>query len=208
MPIKTFISYHHANDQWAKEQLVAINTWHGVFDDYSVNSGEIDDEYLTDEQIRVIVRDNYLRDATVTLVLVGTETRYRKHVDWELFSSMRNTELNPKSGVILVPLPGTGITYCTAAHGMEEKQALHPEISSWTHWSRQEHEERYPYFSTRMIDNLATGTARMSVIPWDKLVSSVDNLKMSIELAHRDRELAIYDFTTSMRRRNGTGPRR
>ena len=106
MIIKTFISYHHANDQWAKNHLSDLNIYNSIFDDYSVNSGDIDDVYLSDEQIRIRVRDEFLRDATVTIVLIGAETRYRKHVDWELYSSMRDSELNKKSGIIVVPLPG------------------------------------------------------------------------------------------------------
>lgn len=208
MPIKTFISYHHANDQWAKEHLIEMNFLGHLFDDYSVNSGEIDDTYLNDEEIRVIVRDKYLREATVTIVLVGTETRYRKHVDWEFYSSMRDSALNPKSGIILVPLPSTGITSFTAAHGLEEKSALYPGVSDWTTLNRGEYEERYPHFSTRMIDNLVVGTANMSVVPWANFTGSSDSVRLSIELAHNDRANATYDFRTLMRRKNGTAARR
>ncbi|WP_035102118.1 TIR domain-containing protein [Devosia sp. LC5] len=205
---KVFISYHHANDQWAKDALVTMNFWGDVFEDLSVNSGDIDDEYLTDEEIRVRVRDGYLRQSTVTLVLVGTETRYRKHVDWELFSSMRDSQLNPKSGIILVPLPDTGITHFTAAHGAEEKNAIYPDVTNWTSWNRGEHEDIYPHFSTRMIDNLVCPTAHISVVPWNRIVNSPDNLRREIEYAHADRMTCEYDFSTLMRRRNGPGLRR
>lgn len=205
---KVFISYHHANDQWAKEALVTINFWGDVFEDWSVNSGDIDDQYLSDEQIRVRVRDEYLRQSTVTIVLVGVETRYRKHVDWEIFSSMRDSNLNPKSGIILVPLPSTGITNFTAGHGLEEKNAIYPGVTNWTTWTRAEHEEFYPHFSTRMIDNLVCPTAYVSVVPWEKISSSPDNLRLEIEYAHSDRVNCEYDFSTLMRRRNGPGPRR
>lgn len=207
MPTKTFISYHHANDQWAKDHLVALNSIYQIFSDYSVNSGEINDEFLTDEEIRVRVRDGYIRDSTVTVVLVGTETRYRKHVDWELYSSMRDTSLNPKSGIILVPLPSTNITSFSAAHGLEEKESFYPN-TRWVSWNRTEHEERFPHFSRRMIDNLSSGTANISVVPWEKLTSSGQNLTQAIAWAHRDRVSAVYDFSTPMRRRNGPGPRR
>lgn len=208
MPRKLFISYHHANDQWAKEELLSLNQLYGVFHDMSVNSGDIDDTYLDDQQIRQRVRDYYLRDSTVTMVLVGTDTRYRKHVDWELYSSMRNTELNAKSGVVLVTLPSTGITHFFAGHGAEEKQALYPEISSWTTWNRGENEKYFPSFSTRMIDNLICPTANISVVPWQKLENNPDNLRLVIELAHSSRADNEYDFSMPMRRRNGPGPRR
>lgn len=205
---KVFISYHHANDQWFKDALIGMNGWARIFEDWSVNSGEIDDTHLNDEDIRVIVRDEYLRASEVTIVLVGTETRYRKHVDWELYSSMRDSALNPKSGIILVPLPTTGITHFTAAHGAEEKSALYPDITSWTTWTKAEHEEFYPNLSMRMVDNLVCPTALVSVVPWDRIANSPENLATAIEFAYKDRVNCTYDFSTPMRRRNGPGPRR
>ena len=40
---KVFISYHHANDQWAKDALIEANNRYGLFIDYSVDTGDIDD---------------------------------------------------------------------------------------------------------------------------------------------------------------------
>ena len=79
---KVFISYHHSNDQRYKNELVEMADRHRVFIDKSVDTGDIDDS-LTDARIREIIRDGYLRDSTVTIVLVGNDTRRRKHVDWE-----------------------------------------------------------------------------------------------------------------------------
>ena len=81
MSHKVFISYHHANDQWYKEELVRIGENNNIFVDRSVDTGDIPDN-LSDEQIREKIRDEYLRDSTVTILLVGEETKYRKHVDW------------------------------------------------------------------------------------------------------------------------------
>ena len=86
---KVFISYHHKNDQWAQEELSRWGTQNVAFIDSSVQLGDIDDN-LSSEAIRRIIRDSHLRDSTVTILLVGTETRFRKHVDWELKSSMIN----------------------------------------------------------------------------------------------------------------------
>lgn len=83
---KVFISYHHDNDQWAKEKLLELNSKYDIFIDRSVDTGDISDD-LSDEKIRKKIRDEYLRD-TVTILLVGTETKNRKHIDWELYSSM------------------------------------------------------------------------------------------------------------------------
>ena len=126
---RVFISYHHARDQIYKDHLIWLNSKDGIFSDMSVNSGEINDAYLSDDEIRVIVRDDYLRDSSVTIVLVGAETRQRKHVDWELFSSMRDSPRNKKSGIILVSLPTTGSVAYHAGHGELEKKAIYPPFS-------------------------------------------------------------------------------
>ncbi len=78
---KVFISYHHANDQGYKESLNEWNKNNGydIFIDASVDTGDID-ENLSDDAIRQKIRDEYLRDSSVTILLVGTETKNRKHV--------------------------------------------------------------------------------------------------------------------------------
>lgn len=102
---KVFVSYHHANDQWYRNRFE--NLFAGVYDimvSQSVQIGEIDPSLKT-ETARQKIRDEYLRDSTVTVVLVGTETWKRKHVDWEIASSIRHTEYNPRSGLLGIILP-------------------------------------------------------------------------------------------------------
>jgi len=98
---KVFISYHHKNDQLYKDRLSNLNKLHNIFKDQSVNTGNID-ENLSDETIRRVIRDDYLRDTTVTILLVGTETAKRKHIDWEVYSSMFDGAVNKKSGILII----------------------------------------------------------------------------------------------------------
>ena len=70
----------------------------------SVQIGDIDPNLKVDT-VRQKIRDEYLRDSTVTVVLVGSETWKRKHVDWEISSSIRQTQHNPRSGLLEVLLP-------------------------------------------------------------------------------------------------------
>ncbi|MBT7069025.1 MAG: TIR domain-containing protein [Verrucomicrobia bacterium] len=93
---RVFISYHHANDQYYKEELLRINETWRVFEDRSVDTGEIPEE-LPDSRIRELIRDEYLRDSSVTVLLVGTETKRRKHIDWEIYSSMFDGKVNKRS---------------------------------------------------------------------------------------------------------------
>lgn len=102
-----------------------------------------------------IIRDNYLRDTSVLILLVGTETKKRKHVDWEIYSSMRNSAKNRKSGILVINLPSVGCTYFRAAHGETEKRDFYTNTNEWiSNNDRAEYERRYPYMPARIIDNL------------------------------------------------------
>jgi hypothetical protein len=102
---KVFVSYHHANDQYYKKLF--DNLFSNIYDimvSKSVQIGDIDSN-LSTERIRQKIRDEYLRDSTVTVVLIGSETWKRKHVDWEIGSSIRQTEYNSRSGLLGIILP-------------------------------------------------------------------------------------------------------
>lgn len=198
---KVFISYHHSNDQWAKDELQRWNESENLFIDLSVNSEDVDDTLPT-ETIREVIRDDYLRDSTVTIVLVGTETRGRKHVDWEIYSSMFDGKVNKKSGIFVVQLPSTNPTYITAAHDIEKK-LLYPEWASWTAISdRAEYERRYPFLSDRLKDNLLASDAKISVTKWDTIAANHTHLSTLIDAAYEDRSSCAYDLSRSLRRKN------
>lgn len=102
---KVFVSYHHANDQVyrdAFERMFSLIS--GTFISKSVQIGEIMPG-LNTETIRAKIRDEYLRDSTVTVVLIGTQTWQRRHVDWEISSSIRETKLSTRSGLLGILLP-------------------------------------------------------------------------------------------------------
>ena len=197
---RVFISYHHANDQWYKDTLVKFGKEYKIFDDYSVDTGDISDD-LTTDQIRETIRDEYLRDSTVTILLVGTETKHRKYVDWELYSSMYDGKINKKSGIIVVQLPSVNPSYYTCAHA-GEKETIYPEQKNWTYITeRTEFERRYPYLPDRIIDNLINPNCKITVTSWDKL--TVGTLKLLIENAYNDRANCKYDLNRPMRKKNG-----
>ena len=199
---KAFISYHHEKDQNYKNELVKLGDRNGLFIDVSVDTGDLSDD-LSDESIREKIRDEYLRDSTVTIVLVGTETKRRKHVDWEIYSSMYDGTVNKKSGVVVLNLPVTGSALVTAAHGEEEKKQLYPDITSWISiHSREEYERRYPYMPIRLVDNLLKPEAKVSVAPWNRIESDVAGLKFLVDVAFWDRSSCDYDLSRPMRRAN------
>lgn len=195
---KIFISYHHDNDQAYKEALINSD----VFFDYSVDTGDIDDN-LDDEAIRQKIRDEYLKDSTVTIVLVGLQTKYRKHVDWEMYSSMYNGKVNKQSGILIINLPSTKCTTFTAAHGEDEKKKIYPTTKSWTSiTSRSEYEKRYPYMPARIIDNLLNKDAKISVTNWDNIKDDISKLQFLIDVTFDNRFNCKYDLSRQMRRKN------
>lgn len=101
---KVFISYHHANDQSRRNIFELRFRKFGVVIPNAVGMNDIDPS-LPEETIRKKIRDEYLRKTSVTVVLIGQQTWQRKHVDWEISSSIRNTELNPRSGLLGLLLP-------------------------------------------------------------------------------------------------------
>lgn len=172
-----------------------------LFNDVSVDTGNIDDGLPTD-RIREVIRDDYLRSSTVTLVLVGTETKGRKHVDWEIYSSMYDGLINKKSGIVVIQLPSTAPTYFTAAHEVE-KQSIYPDCSSWTSITdRAEYERRYPYLPARIIDNLLEPKAPVSVAMWSRIEANPLHLATLIEAAYDGRAGSEYDLSRPMRTSN------
>lgn len=194
-----FISYHHRNDQAYKEHLIGMLG--STYIDYSVNTGDISDE-LSDQAIREKIRDEYLRDSTVTIVIVGEETRRRKHVDWEIYSSMFDGTKNKKSGILVINLPSTDSSNYHTAHD-NEKQLVYPETTNWRHVAdRAEYERLYPNMPERITDNLVAGSGRISVVPWSKIENDLSKLQFLINATHIDRSLADYDLSRAMRRAN------
>ena len=197
---KVFISYHHQNDQDYKNALIEYGSYYAAFIDKSVDTGQIS-ETLTDQAIREKIRDDYLRDSTVTILLVGVETKLRKHVDWEIYSSMFDGVRNKKSGILVINLPSVQSTYFHAAYGDEEKRLIYPDVESWvTIDARIEYEKRFPHLPERIMDNLAAPKTRISVVPWERLTA--DSLRFLIDATFNGRSECEYDLSRPMRRRN------
>ncbi|MFC1941176.1 TIR domain-containing protein [Chloroflexota bacterium] len=101
---KVFISFYHGDDQYKRDIEHLFSDLYHVFISNSVQEDDIHPNTNT-EAIRQRIRDVYLRDSSVTIVLVGNETWKRKHVDWEIASSIRQTNFNPRSGLLGILLP-------------------------------------------------------------------------------------------------------
>jgi hypothetical protein len=108
---KVFISYHDGRDrpvggdwEWRVKFEKMFHNQAAVIDSGAVQDGDIDPNANV-EFVRQQIREKYLSDSSVTVVLVGERTWQRKHVDWEISASIRDTTANPRSGLIGIILP-------------------------------------------------------------------------------------------------------
>lgn len=105
---KVFISHYHADHSAVNNFIEKFGKGSDkvfipkiVGDDYDTSINSDNSEYI----MRVI-REDYLADSTVTIVLIGDETYKRKYVDWEVAATLRNDFKNKRSGLIGIRLPG------------------------------------------------------------------------------------------------------
>ena len=98
-----FLSYYHEQDQKYKEQFVRMmgNAIVGK----SVTLGDIIDNSLPTQAVLQRIREDYIAQVSVTVVLIGRCTWQRKYVDWEIGASLRDTQTNRRCGLLGILLP-------------------------------------------------------------------------------------------------------
>lgn len=99
---KTFISYYHYEDQYYKEEFK--NLFGDLITHKSVEDGDIDSDN-SDGYIKQLIQKGYLSDATVLVVLIGPNTKHRKHIDWEISGALNYKVGDKYSGVLGLLLP-------------------------------------------------------------------------------------------------------
>ena len=98
---KVFISFYHHDDQGYKDYIDKY------LSSNIINKSVMDGEYETDdsdEYIKRLIREEKVSDSSVVVVLVGPNTRKRKHIDWEIYAGLR-PGTNGNSGLVGVLLP-------------------------------------------------------------------------------------------------------
>ena len=156
---KVFVSFHEDNDTEIKEEFVDQMT--GLIEHNDVKIDYVHKANRSVGDIRRYIREEYLADTTVTVVLIGVETWQRKHVDWEIGASLRKTDANGRGGLIGIVLP---------EHPDYEKPTKHP--------------RRMP---PRLADNLLGDDPYARLYDWPKPFKP-ETVAGWIEKAHRRRE--------------------
>lgn len=101
---KCFISYHSADTD---EVATFLSTFGTEFIAKTIGVTDEDDfiESENTDYVMSQIRSKYLGDSTVTIVLVGQCTWARRYVDWEVYSSLRNSKNSSVNGLLAIQLP-------------------------------------------------------------------------------------------------------
>ena len=103
---KCFISYHHDDQKYVDNFVKTFDEEKGVF---IVRALGVMDQGIIEstdtDYIMRRIREKYLTDSTVTIVLIGKCTWARQYVDWEIASTLRNDPNNKRSGLVAINLP-------------------------------------------------------------------------------------------------------
>lgn len=104
---KCFISYHHA-DQSEVSQFV--RTFDHVHDAFIVRGlgQEMSEDIINSTNTDYVmsrIRQLYLENSSVTIVMLGKCTWARRYVDWEIQSSLRQGESTIPNGLLAIKLP-------------------------------------------------------------------------------------------------------
>jgi hypothetical protein len=101
---KCFVSYH-AED--TDEVVSFIEDFGTEFIAQTIGVTDEDDFIDSDDTGYVMdqIRTKYLGKSTVTIVLVGKCTWARRYVDWEIYSSLRNSKHSTVNGLLAIELP-------------------------------------------------------------------------------------------------------
>ena len=104
---KVFVSYHHEDQEEVDAFIETFDTERDVFISRGVGIDFEDDIINSDNTDYVMrrIRELYLQDSTVTIVLIGKCTWARKYVDWELQSSLRSGATVTPNGLLGIKLP-------------------------------------------------------------------------------------------------------
>ncbi|MCB9989745.1 MAG: TIR domain-containing protein, partial [Rhodospirillales bacterium] len=104
---KCFISYHHADQAEVSQFVRTFDHWKNAFIARGLGqemSEDIIDSTNTDYVMRRI-RQLYLGDSSVTIVMLGKCTWARRYVDWEIQSSLRQGDSVAPNGLFALKLP-------------------------------------------------------------------------------------------------------
>jgi len=106
---RVFISHYKGDKMEVEDFIDYFANLQGVFTPYVLGANENYDYIDSTDTSYVMsqIRKKYLKDTTVTIVLVGNCTHSRRYIDWEIKSSLTQGEY-PPNGLMGIILPSKG----------------------------------------------------------------------------------------------------
>lgn len=106
---RVFISHYKGDSTQVEAFIDYFAKQHQVFTPYVLGANNNDDfiDSTNTDYVMTQIRQKYLLDTTVTIVLVGSCTHSRRYVDWEIKGSLRQGEYTP-NGLMGIILPSQG----------------------------------------------------------------------------------------------------
>ena len=162
--IKTFISFDNKHKDKKIRLQNFINKNHDMEDvslDYQI-------EATTNEAIRQKIRDSFITDATVLILIATKDARGRKFVDWEIAAAMYDGEKradgkrNDICGIVVVDYVENNIR--TLESAIKRQYEHFKGRINWVKLSDSETRKKYEYLPERIVDSMVMG-ADIAVIP-------------------------------------------
>lgn len=103
---KCFISYHHADQAYVDAFVKHFDDNHGLF--IARQLGSMPEDVINSNDTDYVmrrIREDYIADSTVTIVLMGKCTWARRYVDWEIQASLRSGPAITPNGLLGIKLP-------------------------------------------------------------------------------------------------------
>ena len=106
---RVFISHFREDEKEVNIFIEQFANKEKVFTPYVLGANNNDDfiDSTDTDYVMSQIRQKYLKDSTVTIVLIGSCTHSRRYVDWEIKSSLTQGEQTP-NGLLGILLPNQG----------------------------------------------------------------------------------------------------
>lgn len=132
-----FVSYYHHDDQIKRQEFDYL--FKDLIINQSVMLDEIDGEN-SDDYIHRLINEGYMKDTTVLAVLLGPNTKCRKHVDWEIGGALNRKVGDRYAGLLGIRLPshpdfGIGYSYNPANYPKRFAANLNSDYAVLIDWT-------------------------------------------------------------------------
>ena len=220
---RIFVSFHHELNQKHADKIRNIIKSLG-HQDISVNDGtKIENEDIkTDEQIRKEIRDKFLRDVDVTIVILGSDTINRKHIDWEIRSTLHKFDNKRQGSIVVINALTNEESWLLESSLVElHDQSVFPAGRSWPK-NNEVTLEKFKWLPQRLSNSIVNqynyenclkgeyDHAVFPIISYNKVKNNINILQEAINQAinFKTKNQGKWDLNSKMRRKNNKSPDR